>query len=76
MANVTIANPMAINGQAETDADKLALALKVFSGETLTAFQRTSVTSGRVMERTIASGKSAQCVRSHEGSLSEGWSEP
>lgn len=60
MANVTIANPMAINGQAATDADKLALALKVFSGETLTAFQRTSVTSGRVMERTIASGKSAQ----------------
>ena len=60
MANVTIAKPMAINGPAETDADKLALALKVFSGETLTAFQRTSVTSGRVMERTIASGKSAQ----------------
>lgn len=60
MANVTIANPMSINGQATTDADKLALALKVFSGETLTAFQKTSVTTGRVMERTIASGKSAQ----------------
>ena len=60
MPNVTIANPMAINGQATTEADKLALALKVFSGETLTAFQRTSVTTGRVMERTIASGKSAQ----------------
>lgn len=60
MPNVTIANPMSINGQATTDADKLALALKVFSGETLTAFQRTSVTTGRVMERTIASGKSAQ----------------
>ena len=60
MANVTIANPMAINGAATTDAEKLALALKVFSGETLTAFQRTSVTTGRVMERTIASGKSAQ----------------
>lgn len=60
MANVTIANPMSINGKATTDADKLALALKVFSGETLTAFQRTSVTTGRVMERTIASGKSAQ----------------
>lgn len=60
MPNVTIANPMAINGQATSDADKLALALKVFSGETLTAFQRTSVTTGRVMERTIASGKSAQ----------------
>ena len=60
MPNVTIANPMSINGQATSDADKLALALKVFSGETLTAFQRTSVTTGRVMERTIASGKSAQ----------------
>ena len=60
MANVTIANPMAINGATATDAEKLALALKVFSGETLTAFQRTSVTTGRVMERTIASGKSAQ----------------
>ena len=60
MANVTIANPMSVNGQATTDADKLALALKVFSGETLTAFQRTSVTTGRVMERTISSGKSAQ----------------
>lgn len=60
MANVTIANPMAINGAASTDAEKLALALKVFSGETLTAFERTSVTSGRIMERTIASGKSAQ----------------
>ena len=60
MANVTIANPMAINGAASTDAEKLALALKVFSGETLTAFQRTSVTNGRIMERAITSGKSAQ----------------
>ena len=60
MANVTIANPMAINGKASTDAEKLALALKVFSGEVLTAFTRTSVTNGRILERTIASGKSAQ----------------
>ena len=60
MPNVTIANPMSINGAASTDAEKLALALKVFSGETLTAFQKTSVTTGRVMERAIASGKSAQ----------------
>lgn len=60
MANVTIANPMAANGVATTDAEKLALALKVFSGETLTAFERTSVTNGRVLERTISSGKSAQ----------------
>lgn len=60
MANVAIANPMAINGAASTDAEKLALALKVFSGETLAAFQRTSVTTGRIMERTISAGKSAQ----------------
>ena len=60
MPNVTIANPMSINGVAATEADKLALALKVFSGETLTAFERTSVTNGRIMERTIANGKSAQ----------------
>lgn len=60
MANVTIATPMAIGGAASTDEEKLALALKMFSGETLTAFERTSVTNGRVLERTISSGKSAQ----------------
>ncbi|WP_196599030.1 phage capsid protein [Pectinatus frisingensis] len=32
----------------------------VFSGETLAAFQRTSVTTGRIMERSITAGKSAQ----------------
>lgn len=60
MSNVSIANPMAANGVATTDAEKLALALKVFAGETLAAFERTSVTNGRVMERTISAGKSAQ----------------
>ena len=60
MANVKIANPMAKNGVATTDADKLALALKVFAGEVLTAFQKSSVTHGHVLERSIASGKSAQ----------------
>ena len=60
MSSVTIANPMAANGQAGTDAEKLALALKVFAGETLTAFERVSVTNGRALERTISSGKSAQ----------------
>ena len=60
MANVKIANPMAKNGVAATDADKLALALKVFAGETLTAFQQSSVTNGHILERSIASGKSAQ----------------
>ena len=60
MANVKIANPMAKNGVATTDADKLALALKVFAGEVLTAFQKSSVTHGHVLERSITSGKSAQ----------------
>lgn len=60
MANINIAHPMAVGGVVATEADKLKLALKVFSGETLRAFTQTSVTSGRVLERTIASGKSAQ----------------
>lgn len=60
MANVNIANPMAKNGVAATDADKLALALKAFAGEVLTAFQQFSVTNGHVLERSIKSGKSAQ----------------
>ena len=60
MANVMIANPMANRGVATTDADKLTLALKTFAGETLTAFQQSSVTHGHVLERSIASGKSAQ----------------
>ena len=41
-------------------ADKLALFLKVFGGEVLTAFARTSVTASRHMVRSISSGKSAQ----------------
>lgn len=60
MATTVIAHPMAIGDANTTDAEKLALALKVFSGETLTAFTQTSVTTGRVLERTITSGKSAQ----------------
>lgn len=60
MANVTIANPMAVGNAATTDAEKLALALKIFSGETLTAFTRASVTNGRILTRNISSGKSAQ----------------
>lgn len=60
MADIKIATPMAIGTKATTDADKLALALKVFSGETLTAFARASVTNGKFIKRTIQSGKSAQ----------------
>lgn len=45
---------------AAAAADKLALFLKVFGGEVLTAFARTSVTANRHMQRQISSGKSAQ----------------
>ena len=41
-------------------ADSLAINLKVFSGETLAALERRSVTMGRHMMRTIQHGKSAQ----------------
>lgn len=60
MADIMIAHPMAIGSATSTDAEKLALALKIFSGETLTAFSRTSVTNGRFNTRTISSGKAAQ----------------
>jgi hypothetical protein len=47
-------------GQANTAGDVKALFLKVFAGEVLTAFEESNVTGGRFMERSIASGKSAQ----------------
>lgn len=47
-------------GKGASDSDKLALFLKVFGGEVLTAFARTSVTTSRHMVRSISSGKSAQ----------------
>jgi len=46
-------------GKGSTDADKLALFLKVFGGEVLTAFARRSVTMDKHMVRTIQNGKSA-----------------
>lgn len=55
MADLIIANPGQINGAG----DRLALFLKNFAGEVITAFERSSVTKGRHMERTITSGKSA-----------------
>lgn len=47
-------------GKGADGADALALFLKVFGGEVLTAFTRTSVTTSRHMVRSISSGKSAQ----------------
>ena len=46
-------------GQINTAGDAKALFLKVFAGEVLTSFEESTVTAGRFMERSIASGKSA-----------------
>jgi hypothetical protein len=47
-------------GQINNSGDTSALFLKQFSGEVLTAFQQLNVTEGKVLERTITGGKSAQ----------------
>lgn len=47
-------------GQANANGDAMALFLKVFGGEVLTAFETKSVTMNRHFVRTIQSGKSAQ----------------
>lgn len=46
-------------GKGVSDADKLALFLKVFGGEVLTAFERRAVAVPKFMQRTIQNGKSA-----------------
>jgi len=56
MANATITNIGKVNNAGTADA----LFLKVFAGEVLTSFEQATVTAGKGMERTIASGKSAQ----------------
>ena len=56
MTDVIIAAP----GQVKSAGDKLALFLKQFAGEVLTAFSQKSVTMGKHIERNISSGKSAQ----------------
>lgn len=47
-------------GQVNNAGDRMALFLKMFSGEVLTAFQRTTVMMNRHVVRSISSGKSAQ----------------
>lgn len=56
MADVIVAHPGLVDG----GSDSLQMYLKVFAGETITAFERASVTIGRHIVRTIDSGKSAQ----------------
>lgn len=61
MATMTGGQQLGTNqGKGVSAGDKLALFLKVFGGEVLTAFARTSVTTSRHMTRSISSGKSAQ----------------
>lgn len=61
MANMQGGQQQGTNqGKGASTTDKLALFLKVFGGEVLTAFARTSVTTSRHMMRSISSGKSAQ----------------
>ena len=55
MANATPASIARVNASGSEDA----LFLKVFSGEVLTAFERSSVTQGAEMVRSISNGKSA-----------------
>ena len=47
-------------GQINTSGDALALFLKKFAGEVLTAFHETQIMMNKHMIRTISSGKSAQ----------------
>lgn len=56
MASTTTQAP----GQVNNTGDRLALFLKVFAGEVLTAFTRLNKTMNRHIVRTIQSGKSAQ----------------
>lgn len=61
MANMQGGQQLGLNqGKGQSASDKLAMFLKVFGGEVLTAFARTSVTTSRHMIRSISSGKSAQ----------------
>lgn len=59
MANAKGQNIGTNQGKGANDADKLALFLKIFGGEVLTAFARRSVTMDKHMVRTIQNGKSA-----------------
>lgn len=55
MADITIAAPGLIQGASPSD--RLALFLKMYAGETLTAYTQSSVTMGRHIERHITSGE-------------------
>lgn len=56
MADVLVAQPGLIQG----GSDALAMYLKIFAGEVITAFERNVMATNRHMSRTIQNGKSAQ----------------
>lgn len=66
MANATVSRL----GQADGNGDALALFLKKFAGEVLTAFAETNVAMSRHMVRSIDSGKSAQFPATWKGTAS------
>lgn len=60
MANATVSRIGAVNKDSTaTDAAQQALFLKVFSGEVLASFYANTVMEGKILNRNIASGKSA-----------------
>ena len=60
MANVPGQKIGADQGKGKSSADQLALFLKVFAGEVLTAFTRRSVTADKHIVRTIQNAKYVQ----------------
>lgn len=54
-----IQQPGLDQGKGVSSTDKLGLFLKVFGGETITAFERTSLAMPQFVSRTIQNGKSA-----------------
>jgi len=58
MATANVSEFLAVNTPGTAPFDTLAL--KVYSGMILEAFNKTTTTEGRIMTRTITSGKSAQ----------------
>ena len=57
-------------GQINNAGDQTAIALRVFSGEVLVAYENARKTKGKIYEQTITSGKSAQFAKMGSASAS------
>lgn len=60
MAIIKVASPMAINGAAGTPEERLKMGQLAFAGEVFAAFEKASLTRGKMTERTIESGTGAR----------------